>query len=33
MVRDIVDGSSKRDLKDARAFEEHYIIPKLYIKL
>jgi small subunit ribosomal protein S26e len=30
-IRDIVDASSKRDLKENRAFEE-YEIPKLYIK-
>eukprot|EP01015_Nassula_variabilis_P034754 TRINITY_DN8609_c0_g1_i2.p1 TRINITY_DN8609_c0_g1~~TRINITY_DN8609_c0_g1_i2.p1 ORF type:complete len:109 (+),score=39.35 TRINITY_DN8609_c0_g1_i2:147-473(+) len=31
-VRDIVDASSKRDIKDARAYET-FIIPKLYNKL
>ena len=31
-VRDIVDASSRRDIKEAMAFE-NYVIPKLYIKL
>ena len=31
-VRDMVDASSKRDIKENRAFEM-FVIPKLYIKL
>mmetsp|Transcript_69342 Transcript_69342/g.80936 ORF Transcript_69342/g.80936 Transcript_69342/m.80936 type:complete len:115 (-) Transcript_69342:1-345(-) len=31
-VRDIVDASSRRDLKDACAYDT-FVIPKLYIKL
>eukprot|EP01017_Pseudomicrothorax_dubius_P000149 TRINITY_DN0_c125_g1_i1.p1 TRINITY_DN0_c125_g1~~TRINITY_DN0_c125_g1_i1.p1 ORF type:complete len:121 (-),score=48.46 TRINITY_DN0_c125_g1_i1:48-410(-) len=32
MVRDIVDASSRRDLKDNK-FYETFLIPKLYIKM
>merc|ERR1712147_547026 len=31
-VRDIVDASSRRDIKESLAYE-NYVIPKLYIKL
>jgi len=31
-VRDMVDGSSKRDLRDNSAYE-HFTIPKIYVKL
>ncbi len=30
-VRDIVDASSRRDIKESMAYES-YVIPKLYIK-
>ena len=31
-IRDIVDGSSKKDLIDSKAFED-FQVPKLYIKM
>lgn len=31
-IKDIVDASSKKDIQESRAFE-HYVVPKLYIKM
>ena len=32
-MRNLVDGSSKRDIKDNFAFDaQHFVLPKIYVK-